>query len=190
MGPSHRYDPINDSEDTKDETPANNNPARTTPWWKTSFYLLLAASAGAGASFGAVLAFAFLQSSYSPIHNAAAATTSLAANATLTTSTSPGLILPTTSVEHKEDQIDSSNDLDGEVLECGNTPEEARKKGCVYDVMMQDWVPEPCYDGLLTERFLASGNFTWYADDKGNIMPDEEMRKGNHHAAWMAAEIS
>jgi len=114
---------------------------------------------------------------------------SVSATAGVATSTtlSAGLTLPTSSVDHVEAEIDSPNSLAGKILDCGGNPSEARDKGCVYDVMMQDWVPEPCYDSVLTERYLAEGNWKWYADGDGNTtISDEDIRKGEHGSAWMA----
>ena len=58
--------------------------------------------------------------------------------------------------------------------------------GCVYDVMMQLWMPPACYDSVLTERFLLDGNWTWWADPEAKrVMSDEEMREGKHTVAFM-----
>jgi len=194
MGPGQRYDLVNESDDLIKEEPYNDNPLNSrsarTPWWKFALYMLLAASAGMGAAFGVILASKMLEPSGST--SSAAATTTAAAAASSTTASADSLIIPTTasSVDHVEDEEetdgeDGDDSLVGQILDCGYSPEEAREKGCVYDVMMQDWVPEPCYDGALTERYLAEGNYTWYADFEGNVMSDEEMRKGEHHEAWM-----
>ncbi|KAL6247648.1 hypothetical protein RBB50_004996 [Rhinocladiella similis] len=175
MAPTHHYDLLNESEDNKDELDNSRLPV-STPWWTCILYILLAASAGLGAAFGVVLALSLLKPSTS-------ATPECTANISL----SADSVLPT-AYTHLASQTDESNPLAGIVLDCGYSPAEARAKGCVYDVMMQDWVPEPCYDGLLTERYLARGNYTWYADIDGNVMSDEEMRKGDHSEAWMSGE--
>jgi hypothetical protein len=73
-----------------------------------------------------------------------------------------------------------------EIQHCGSNYKEARELGCVYDVMMQLWMPAACYDGVLSERFLHEGNWTWWTDpENGVTMPDEEMRKGEHTVAFM-----
>ncbi len=182
MGPSHRYDLIKDTDDIKESGDVKNEPHNhsipiITPWWKFLLYMLLAASAGLGAAFGVTLASPLLKTS----GNAAA-------NVTASTTLSADVTLPTTSIDHLEDKVSDPDSLVGKILDCGHSPTEARDRGCVYDVMMQDWVPEPCYDSLLTERYLAEGNYTWYADFEGNIMTDEEMRKGEHHEAWMTGD--
>lgn len=74
-----------------------------------------------------------------------------------------------------------------ELRNCGSTPDEARAAGCVFDVMMQLWTPPECMDSALSERFLAKGNWTWYADsDAKHIYSDEEIRKGNHDVVYVA----
>jgi hypothetical protein len=73
-----------------------------------------------------------------------------------------------------------------EIQHCGSNWEEATELGCVYDVMMQLWMPPACYDSVLSERFLEEGNWTWWADPEANrIMTDEEMREGKHTVAFM-----
>lgn len=73
-----------------------------------------------------------------------------------------------------------------EIMHCGSNYTEARELGCVYDVMMQLWMPKPCYDEVLSERFLAKGNWTWWSDpENGVTMSDEQMRKGEHSVAFM-----
>lgn len=192
MGPSHRYDLLKESDDTKDEPLINSNriPAGK-PWWKYLFYMLLAASAGMGAAVGVVLATSFLKPGDNAATSVAASATAAADLAIPTGSTMlpADLTIPSTDVVDDEgiDKIVEVDGLEGQILECGWSFGEAREKGCVYDVMMQDWVPEPCYDPVLTEKYLAKGNYTWYSDSNGHVMSDEEMRKGEHGAAWMSA---
>lgn len=69
---------------------------------------------------------------------------------------------------------------------CGNSTHEARSQGCVFDVMMQLWVPQPCYNRELSEEFLAEGQWKWYRDPEAEQeMPDEEMRRGEHTVAFV-----
>ncbi|KPI37424.1 uncharacterized protein AB675_10359 [Cyphellophora attinorum] len=78
-----------------------------------------------------------------------------------------------------------TSDLD-QIMHCGGNYTEARDLGCVYDVMMQLWMPKPCYDSVLSEKFLAKGNWTWWSDpENGVTMSDEQMRKGEHDVAFM-----
>lgn len=75
------------------------------------------------------------------------------------------------------------------IQDCGFTPDEARAKGCVFDVMMQLWTPAACFDEILSNRFLEVGNWTWYADPSAShVFTLEEMRKGEHDAVYVAQD--
>lgn len=175
MGSGHRYELVKEGDDTKD-VPQHTSTPIVISWWKFLLCNLLAASLGAGAMF--VIARGSFATQPSAIAAASVATS---------TTLSTDLSVPPPSIEHVEGEIGGPNSLAGKILDCGGNPSEARAKGCVYDVMMQDWVPEPCYDSVLTERYLAEGNWTWYADGDGNTtISDEDMRKGEHGAAWMS----
>ena len=77
----------------------------------------------------------------------------------------------------------------GIVEECGSTPEEARAAGCIFDVMMQLWTPAACYDSNLSERFLAAGKWTWWADAGAtHVISDEDMKKGEHDRVYVSAD--
>jgi len=197
MGFGHRYEPVNEGDDVTDDpqdtstdtstliakegavikdAPQHTSGTIVLSWWKFLLCNLLAVIVGAGAMFLIARCFPSIQSSGS----------ATAIDTTSPTS-SAGLALPTFSTEHVEEDFGNPSDLVGKILDCGFSPEEARAKGCVYDVMMQDWVPVPCYDAVLTEKYLAEGNWTWYgAGDGSVIIPDEEMAKGEHGAAWMS----
>ena len=191
MGLNHRYDLINEGEETKGlidgkqlEPQHTTSRPTGTAWWKFLLSNLFAAVVGAAAT----LLLTGIFHSASPSSDVSAAAASSIATATTTTTPSANLALPTPPSELiKGDELTSGNMQAGEILTCGYSPEEARAKNCVYDVMMQDWVPEPCYDAVLTEKYLAMGNWTWYGDGDGNTtISDEVMRKGEHGAAWMS----
>jgi len=77
----------------------------------------------------------------------------------------------------------------GIITECGSSPEEARAAGCIFDVMMQLWTPAECYDGNLSERFLAAGKWTWWADAGATkVISDEDMKKGEHDRVYVSAD--
>lgn len=184
MGPAHRYEPVKGDEagdDTADLEPQPTPiPASgiSLSWWKFLLCNVLAAFVGAGAMFLIARASFVSQST-----NSAAAL----ADSTPTTTLSTSLAVPTPSAESVELAVATPNPLAGQILDCGGNPEQAREKGCIYDVMMQDWVPVPCYDEVLTEKYLAEGNWTWYMDGNGQTTISlEEMRKGEHGSAWMA----
>jgi len=190
MDNSHRYEAVQDDEDVKEallDQPQSKRTLPTTPWWKTLLVVVLAYSAGF-ATCAAALGFFHDNAGHADV----------ATSAFVSSTSSTSALLPTPTLEPVEEKVEDkvevdekpaeSNPLDGIILDCGGNPEEARSKGCVYDVMMQDWVPEPCYDAILSERYLKEGNWTWYADgDAKTTIPDEEMRKGEHGGAWMSS---
>ncbi|KAH0837273.1 hypothetical protein AYO21_09980 [Fonsecaea monophora] len=181
MGANHRYDLVKDHDDGKDEPQPLPPPPASVSWWKILVGILaLLASAGVGATLAIVLR---------PFPQESSGNTAVADMGASSSTSAAGVPLPTRPVDSVEAKVEEDPDsLTGQILDCGYNPEEARAKGCVYDVMMQDWVPEPCYDPILTERYLAQGNWTWYADAEGKvILTDEEMRKGEHGSAWMSS---
>jgi hypothetical protein len=171
----HRYELVKGGDDVAEEPKPTVTPV-VISWWKFLLCNLLAAVVGAGAMFLIARATFAAQPSSSAVTTAATPTASATA-----------LAVPTPSIEHEEVETGSPDLRLGEILDCGGNPSDARSKGCVYDVMMQDWVPVPCYDSILTEKYLAEGNWTWYGDGDGKTtIPLEEMRKGEHGSAWMA----
>lgn len=182
MGNSHRYDLIREDDETKEEPQNERIPTTTpttTPWWKITLGTFVATSAILGVILLAT------RGSFTTKSSEAAAVASATPSSTLS---SAPLTIPTTSVDSVDDKDKDPDSLEGVILDCAHSPEEARAKGCIYDVMMQDWVPEPCYDDALTQRYLAEGNWTWYADGDGKrIISDEEMAKGEHGEAWMSS---
>src|SRR5947207_3024415 len=80
-------------------------------------------------------------------------------------------------------KVDASVEIKG----CGSNAAEARALGCVYDVMMQDWMSAECYDSVLTEKYLANNNWTWWADSNAErAMSNEEVALGEHDVVYVA----
>lgn len=73
-----------------------------------------------------------------------------------------------------------------DIHDCGGNADEAREKGCAYDVMMQEWTSPECIDWTLSERFLKNGNWTWYADSGAvNTYDDVAIAKGDHDVVFV-----
>jgi len=47
---------------------------------------------------------------------------------------------------------------------CGNSTEEARARGCKYDVLLNNWVPAPCFDQEWVDEYLEDNSWGAYAD--------------------------
>lgn len=198
---AHHYSAVADSDDVKEEfkdEPQQIFVPVKTAWWKLLLGNLLAAAVGAALMY--LFTSGYSVKSVTQTSDKAAAdkeaaivpvstvTTTATTTAVSTSIISAAFHIKTTSPQNADSkEVTKQNPLKGKILDCGYSPEEARAQGCVYDVMMQDWVPEPCYDSVLTEKYLAQGNWTWYADGEGKTtMTDEQMRKGEHGEAWMS----
>lgn len=73
-----------------------------------------------------------------------------------------------------------------DIKDCGGNADEARAKGCAYDVMMQEWTTPECIDWTLAEKFLKNGNWTWYADSGAvNTYDDVQVAKGDHSVVYV-----
>ncbi|CAE7215993.1 hypothetical protein PTTW11_10765 [Pyrenophora teres f. teres] len=68
---------------------------------------------------------------------------------------------------------------------CGHSVEEAKAKGCIFDIMLSAWVPKPCYDQELSESILAANNFTyWNSNVGGQEVSEEDIRKGDFNVLY------
>jgi len=121
---------------------------------------------------------AFVSTSIVSLRHARQTAGSSATNATSLINTT----LPTSGTEH-------AAEIAADIKGCGSNAAEARALGCVYDVMMQDWTPVECYDSILTEKYLATNNWTWWADAGAErAMSDEEVALGEHNVVYVAQD--
>jgi hypothetical protein len=63
------------------------------------------------------------------------------------------------------------------VASCGDSPEEAKANGCVWDLMSFGWTHPACYNKAESEKWLAEyGPWKWYKDlNATQPVPDEEL---------------
>lgn len=47
---------------------------------------------------------------------------------------------------------------------CGSTANEAREKNCQYDILLNNWVPAPCYDDEFVLEYTDDESWGAYAD--------------------------
>lgn len=154
-------------------------------WGKQSILLSLAT----GTLFIAVIAavLSTVSSAVLSYHSGAVATTTAAADATGTVASA--IANPTTAIDDDSMKAAAITPSADEIENCGYSPDEARAKGCVFDVMMQLWTPAACFDEILSNRFLEVGNWTWYADPSAaKAFTLEEMRLGEHDAVYVAQD--
>jgi len=50
-------------------------------------------------------------------------------------------------------------------LDCGDSVEEARAAGCKYDILLNHWVPAPCYDDEFVREYQDDGSWAAYFDE-------------------------
>ncbi|KAK6077860.1 hypothetical protein SCUP515_04698 [Seiridium cupressi] len=50
------------------------------------------------------------------------------------------------------------------LLTCGNSTQEARDRGCKYDILLNNWVPAPCYDQEWIDEYAEDLSWGAYAD--------------------------
>lgn len=50
------------------------------------------------------------------------------------------------------------------LLQCGSTPQEAQSNGCRYDILLNNWVPAPCYDQEWVDEYADDVSWAAYAD--------------------------
>lgn len=66
--------------------------------------------------------------------------------------------------------------------QCGTTPEEARLRGCIFEVTLSLWVPEQCYDRELEEEYLRSEGLVYYRDlNFTQEVPFDEVKLGEQY---------
>lgn len=185
MGGQHHYRSVSTSDEAAPLAAEKEGYLRPSGWGKQSILLSLAT----GTLFVAVIAAVL-----STVGSAVVSYSASGSSAVTVTATAAGVAAPTSTVAPNDDDSKSS-DSDADILtpaviqDCGYSPQEARDRGCVFDVMMQLWTPKDCFDSVLSERFLEVGNWTWYADPGAeHVFTLEEMRKGEHDAVYVAQD--
>lgn len=59
------------------------------------------------------------------------------------------------------------------LLTCGNSSTQAREAGCEYDILLNNWVPQPCYD---TEFILDyTDDESWGAYSSPDLSPSSRL---------------
>ena len=71
---------------------------------------------------------------------------------------------------------------------CGTTPEEARARGCKFDVILYSWVPPLCYDAELQQAYLDQRESEWYLERGGGSgarVSQERASTGEEPGLWL-----
>ncbi len=76
-------------------------------------------------------------------------------------------------------EISETEELFSESYTCGSTPAEARSRGCIFDLMLAQWIHELCYDGETMNEWLLSGQYRYYHHkNQTHELPEEEVLRG------------
>ncbi|CAN8100298.1 unnamed protein product [Discula destructiva] len=51
------------------------------------------------------------------------------------------------------------------LLTCGDSVASARAAGCKYDILLNNWVPAPCFDQEFIDEYMDDGSWGGYADE-------------------------
>jgi hypothetical protein len=71
------------------------------------------------------------------------------------------------------------------VLDCGQSPAEAKAKGCIFDIMNYAWTPPACYEPDLAEEALLRGPWPWYLDRNATLpLPQDPAVLGDMALVW------
>lgn len=184
MAAGQYYDRVSDNEDSIDHDQPAEKPSFKKSWsWSQQSFLIRTIVVAAYTILIAALCSAIVEYRHSDDKADVAAATPTSSSLAEVAKPEDAVVPVTNNTVPV-----SATPADGlaQIQHCGSNWEEATALGCVYDVMMQLWMPPACYDSVLSERFLKDGNWTWWADPEANrIMSDEEMREGKHDVAYM-----
>lgn len=200
MGVDDEYKMVSAQDEANDHLLERAGPISRSAYKKRSMFLSIALGAVVGAGVMFLFSMLFANNGYSFTKPAPTPTEAAKAEVqrvevpvtTTATVTAPATTItqtvkvPAAAVPAQQNVDEAHLTTNGEITDCGHTVEEARAKGCVFDVMMQDWMPRPCYDEALSERYLLAGNWSWWADQEATtFLSLEEMRKGEHSVIYV-----
>jgi hypothetical protein len=78
----------------------------------------------------------------------------------------------------------STSDTKIMVKPCGSSPEEARAKGCHFDVISFNWLPDECYDDELSQEF--DHELEWFLDqNRTQPLSHEQIMTGEHTGVYV-----
>ncbi|KID85594.1 hypothetical protein MGU_07131 [Metarhizium guizhouense ARSEF 977] len=69
---------------------------------------------------------------------------------------------------------------------CGETPAQARARGCYFDVISFCWLPERCYDAELSQRFDGLTEWEWFVDpNRTQPLTHQQIMTGEHTGLYV-----
>ena len=67
---------------------------------------------------------------------------------------------------------------------CGNSPSEARTRGCSFDILSHAWQTKECYDHETSEAFRQAGDWEYYLDRDAKYLLSEAMVMEGETDVW------
>jgi hypothetical protein len=72
------------------------------------------------------------------------------------------------------------------VKPCGSSPEEARAKGCHFDLISFCWLSDECYDEELSQDFDTINQLEWYTDPaRTQPLSHEQIMTGEYTGLYV-----
>ncbi|KAF4850573.1 hypothetical protein CGCSCA4_v003846 [Colletotrichum siamense] len=69
---------------------------------------------------------------------------------------------------------------------CGSTPQEAKEKGCHFDVISFCWLPSQCYDAELSREFDEANHLEWFLDpNRTEPLTHEQIMTGEYTGLYV-----
>ncbi|KXH40822.1 hypothetical protein CSAL01_13014 [Colletotrichum salicis] len=69
---------------------------------------------------------------------------------------------------------------------CGSTPQEARQKGCHFDIISFCWLPSQCYDAELSREFDEANDLEWFLDpNRTEPLTHEQIMTGEYTGLYV-----
>ena len=75
------------------------------------------------------------------------------------------------------------------ITHCGNSTQEARSLGCIYERVTMSWVPPECYDATLDDEWNSFRNWTLFDDPSAtNPLSTEQVKSGAYEMLYTDVE--
>jgi hypothetical protein len=68
---------------------------------------------------------------------------------------------------------------------CGHSPDEARSRGCKFDIILYSWVPHQCYDSGIQEEYLQREFEWWRFQNATDQVSQARAREGEEEILWL-----
>ncbi|KAJ9660416.1 hypothetical protein H2198_002534 [Neophaeococcomyces mojaviensis] len=97
-------------------------------------------------------------------------------------------VAPATSQQHgnREPILYTQQNSTTMIQPCGQTPSEARARGCHFDVISFCWLPHECYDAELSEEYRKTNTLEWFIDPDQQIpLSYDEIMSGEHTGLYV-----